>query len=434
MFITARDRGRVRDVLANWRERPVRTIVVTDGERILGLGDQGANGMGIPIGKLALYTACAGIDPALGMPVTIDVGTSNEDLLRDPFYPGLLQHRVPPHEYDALFDEFMHEAAMLFPGVLIQFEDFGTRNAFRLLARYRDHACCFNDDIQGTAAVCLAGLYSAIRAARVPELSAQKILFLGAGEAGIGIADLIVTALVADGMSHEAAARRCWFVDSKGLVVRSRPDLAGHKLPYAHDHAPIADLLTAVRQLRPTALIGVSGQGQAFTQPVIEAMSAIQARPIVFALSNPTANAECTAEQAYRWSEGRAVFASGSPFPAVAGERWSLVPSQANNAYIFPGIALGIVASGACRVTDAMFFAAARTLAASASDADLRRGSIFPPFSRIREVSAAIATAVATLAFDNSLTSSRRPPDLRSFIEARMYDTRYPTALETPVM
>ena len=425
LFITAQDRGRVAQVLQNWPYGPVRAIVVTDGERILGLGDLGANGMGIPVGKLSLYTACAGIHPDWCLPVTLDVGTENEQLLQDPLYSGLPQRRLRGDQYDALLDEFMHAVTGMFPRALVQFEDFATRNAFRLLDKYRRGARCFNDDIQGTAAMCLAGLYAALRLQPDPSLAAQTILFLGAGEAGIGIADLVVSALTADGLSTEEARRRCWFVDSKGLVVSGRGDLAEHKRAYAHDHEAIPDLLSAVQTLKPTALIGASGQPQAFTRPVVEAMAAINARPIVFALSNPTSKSECTAEDAYTWSHGRAVFASGSPFPPVEVHGQTFVPGQANNAYIFPGLALGVIASGARRVTDAMFSTAARTLAGAVREADLERGSVFPPIQTIREISTGIATAVATLAFEMGLAIEPPPDDVRRFIEGQTYDPAY---------
>lgn len=425
LFIAAQDRGRVAEILENWPYGPVRTIVVTDGERILGLGDLGANGMGIPVGKLSLYTACAGVDPAWCLPVTLDVGTENKKLLGDPLYIGLQQHRLPTDEYDALVAEFMDAVQRIFPRALVQFEDFSNKNAFRILRTYRDKACCFNDDIQGTAGVCLAGFYSALRVLPSSRLSAQKILFLGAGEAGTGIAALVVAAMAAEGVSEENARQRCWFVDSKGLVVRSRNDLAEHKMPYAHDHAPLPDLLSAVMSLRPTALIGVSGQSQTFDRPIIEAMSEINERPIIFVLSNPTSNSECTAEQAYVWSAGRAIFASGSPFPPVEYEGKTFVPGQANNAYIFPGVGLGVISCGAQRVIDEMFLTAARTLAAAVSQADLARGSIFPPLGRIREISASIATAVAQLAYERDLATEPKPEDLRAFVEARMYQPSY---------
>jgi malate dehydrogenase (oxaloacetate-decarboxylating)(NADP+) len=425
LFLSALDRGRLREVLANWPHQDVRTIVVTDGERILGLGDLGANGMGIPVGKLALYTACAGLDPSGSLPITLDVGTDNLELLADPLYAGLSQPRLRGEPYDAFIEEFMQAVAGLYPEALVQFEDFGNHNAFRLLATYRDRACCFNDDIQGTAAVTLAGLYSAMRLVPGGRLRDQRLLFLGAGEAGTGIADLVVDAMMAEGLKEDEARGRCWFVDSKGLVTAGRGDLAAHKRPYAHDHPPIANLLAAVTTLAPTALIGASGQPQTFTRAVLEAASAINDRPIVFALSNPTSKSECTAEQAYDASGGRAIFASGSPFAPVTHQGRTLVPGQANNAYIFPGVALGVVAVSARRVTSPMFLAAARTLAAGVGEDDLAKGRIFPPLARIREISAAIATAVATVAFDAGLASIPRPDDLRGVIERRMYDPSY---------
>ena len=425
LFISPQDRGRMADLMRNWPHGPVRAIVVTDGERILGLGDLGANGMGIPVGKLSLYTACAGIPPGWCLPITLDVGTQNELLQKDPLYIGRPHPRLTGHEYDELLDEFMQATALVFPRALVQFEDFGNRNAFRLLNTYRDRACCFNDDIQGTAAMCLAGLYAAMRLRGDSRLASQRILFLGAGEAAIGIADLAVIAMTAEGLSRDEARRRCWFVDSKGLVVSSRRDVTEHKRPYAHDHPPVPDLLSAVHALRPTALIGVSGQPQTFTRPVIEAMTALNDRPIVFALSNPTSRTECTAEQAYGWSHGRAIFASGSPFPPVdhAGARF--IPAQGNNAYIFPGVALGVIASGARRVTDAMFFTAARTLAAAVSEADLAQGSVFPALNRIRDISTSIATAVADVAFESGLATASRPDDVRALVESQIYVPTY---------
>ncbi|MGB2713691.1 MAG: NAD-dependent malic enzyme [Vicinamibacterales bacterium] len=425
MFVSARDRGRVVQILRNWPDGPVRVIVVTDGERILGLGDLGANGMGIPVGKLSLYTACGGIPPAWCLPVTLDAGTNNEGLLTDPLYIGLAQRRLPRDEYDALVDEFMEGVRTVFPAALVQFEDFGNTNAFRILHKYRDRACCFNDDIQGTASVTLAALYSALRLTPSSKIHDQRMLFLGAGEAGTGIASLMVGAMADEGVPEQEARQRCWFVDSKGLVVKGRADLAEHKLPFAHEHAPLSDLLTAVNALRPTVLIGVSGQPQTFNEPVVRAMSGLNERPVIFALSNPTSKAECTAEQAYEWSAGQAIFASGSPFPPLNYRGRLLVPAQANNAYIFPGVGLGVIASGAQRVTDEMFLTAARTLAARVSDEDLASGSLFPPLHRIRELSVSIATAVAQLAYARHLTSAPEVLDLQGSIEALLYRPAY---------
>ncbi len=424
LYVGADDRGRVREVLANWPQPDVRAIVVTDGERILGLGDLGANGIGIPIGKLSLYTACAGVHPGLTLPVMLDVGTENMDLLEDALYMGLRRRRVRGAEYDALIEEFVTAANERWPGVLIQFEDFGNQNAFRILEKYRDRVCTFNDDIQGTSAVTLAGIYSALRISR-GDLKKQKFLFLGAGEAGVGIADLIVAALVEQGVPVNEARRQCWLVDSKGLVVASRNDLQAHKRNYAHDASPAPDLLSAIRALKPTGLIGVSGRPGTFTKDVVEAMAALNERPIVFALSNPTANSECTAEEAYRWSGGRAMFASGSPFMPVLMNGKQFVPGQANNAYVFPGIALGIIASRTSRVTDEMFAEAARTLAQQVSKEALGEGLLFPPLASIRDVSVKIAMVVAKVAFDRKLATVSRPKDMEGFIRKQVFEPVY---------
>jgi malate dehydrogenase (oxaloacetate-decarboxylating)(NADP+) len=426
MFISADDRGRIRQVLANWPHRQVRAIVVTDGERILGLGDLGSSGMGIPVGKLSLYTACAGVHPAVTLPVAIDVGTENTKLLEDPLYLGLRRRRLRGPEYDELIEEFVAAANERWPGVLVQFEDFGNQNAFRLLSKYRDRVCTFNDDIQGTAAVTLAGLFSAMRATG-SDLRKQTVLFLGAGEAGVGIADLIVSTLVDMGVPREEAMRRCWLVDSKGLVVKSRTDLAAHKVPYAHDAPAAADLLAAIHDLKPTALIGVSGQPSSFPRPVVEAMAKLNERPIIFALSNPTAKAECTAEEAYRWTHGRAIFASGSPFPPVDLDGRRYIPGQANNAYVFPGVALGVIVSQASRVTDEMFAAAARTLADLVSKDALAKGLLFPPLSSIREVSVKIASAVARVAIERGLSKlpASSAENVEQVVRAEVFEPVY---------
>ncbi len=424
LYVSAADRGRIAGLVANWPDAEAAIVVVTDGERILGLGDLGANGMGIPIGKLALYTACAGMHPRRCLPVMLDVGTNNEALLADPLYIGLKQRRLARPEYDALMDEFIGAVTARFPGIVVQFEDFANHNAFRLLRSYRDRICCFNDDIQGTAAVTLAGLLSALRVTGA-GLDAQRILCLGAGEAATGICDLIVAAMAEAGLDGDAARGRCWMVDSKGLVVAGRNDLAAHKRPYAHAHAPVGSFLEAVRALRPTAIIGVGATPGTFTREVVEEMSRLNERPIVFALSNPTSRSECTAAQAYAWSGGRALFASGSPFDPVTQDGRHFVPRQGNNSYIFPGVGLGLVAVRATRATDAMFLEAARTLAAMVGEDDLAQGSLYPPLSRVREVSAAIAVAVARIAFEEGLARIALPGDLPGFIRGQMYDPHY---------
>ncbi len=424
LYITAADRGRIVQLLRNWPYPDVRMIVVTDGERILGLGDLGANGMGIPVGKLSLYTACAGVHPAQCLPIMLDVGTNNESLRNDPLYIGTPEPRLRGPAYDALVDELVQAVQQMFPQACLQFEDFGNANAFALLHHYENRVCCFNDDIQGTASVTLAGLYSAARLSGV-KLADMRILFYGAGEAGIGIGDLIVDALKSEGIGEAAARRQCWFVDSKGLVVKSRSDLVAHKLRFAHEHPPVQDLTAAIEAVQPHALIGVSGMAAAFTEGAVRTMGRLNRRPIVFALSNPTSKAECTAEQAYTWTEGRAIFASGSPFAPVTLDGRTHVPGQGNNAYIFPGVGLGIIASQATRVTNEMFLVAARTLAGLATEKDLAQGRVYPELGRIREVSAAIATAVATLAFERGLTRQIRPDDLAVLVRDNMYQPDY---------
>jgi len=424
LFISSRDKGSIADVLRNWPVSDIRLIVVTDGERILGLGDLGANGMGIPVGKLTLYTACAGVHPSYGLPIMLDVGTENTSLLDDPLYLGIGRRRLRGREYDELVEEFVTSVQEVFPGALIQWEDFANVNAFRILDRYRERVCCFNDDIQGTAAVTLAGVISALRITG-SRLAHQKPLFVGAGEAGIGTAGMVVSAMMNEGLSPGEARSRCWLFDSRGLVVESRDDLKEQKRPYAHAHEFIDDLTLAVRTLRPTALIGASGKGGLFTREVLEEMASINDRPIIFSLSNPTSKAECTAEQAYRWTQGRAIFASGSPFDPVPVGGKTLVPGQGNNAYIFPGVGLGIVVSGATRVTDEMFFAAARALASEVSNEDLESGCIYPSLQRIRVASASIAVAVARVAHESGLATVPKGEDLRFAVESQMYEPTY---------
>lgn len=424
LYITPDDKGHIAEVLSNWPQDDVRMIVVTDGERILGLGDLGANGMGIPIGKLTLYTACAGMPPSQCLPITLDVGTENMTLRNDPSYVGRATPRLRGEAYDALVDEFIEAVQERYPRACLQFEDFGNHNAFRLLARWRHRVCAFNDDMQGTAAVALAGLFSATRLTGTP-LTDMRLLFLGAGEAGIGIGDLVVEALMESGVSEAKARQQCWFVDSQGLVEQSRTGLAEHKQRYAHVHPPIADLLTAVETLKPHAIIGVSGTPGMFTTDVLTAMARLNARPIVLALSNPTSKAECTAEEAYIATDGRAIFASGSPFAPVTLAGRTHVPGQGNNAYIFPGVGLGVLVSESSRVTDEMFAAAAITLAAMVTEADLAMGRIFPDLAIIREVSLKIAIEVASIAFRRGLARCPEPTDLAAAVKAAMYEPAY---------
>ena len=423
LFISANDRGRIARLLKNW-PYPAKLIVVTDGERILGLGDLGANGMGIPVGKLSLYSACAGVNPEVCLPVMLDVGTNNEQLLKDPYYVGLRRKRLTGKAYYDFIDEFITAARKAFPSVLIQFEDFANHSAFQLLDKYRTQYCVFNDDIQGTAAVALAGLFSALRI-KGGKLSEERLLFLGAGEAATGIADLVVTAMMAEGLSEAEARKRIWLVDSRGLVVKDREGLNKHKLPYAHEHAPIGDFLSAIKTLKPTAIIGVAAVGGTFTPEVLRTMAEINEQPIVFALSNPTSKAECSAEEAYRHTDGHALFACGSPYDPVTLNGKTFVPRQGNNSYIFPGVGLGAIACGATLVTDEMFMAAARTLAGLVTDDDLKQGSLYPALPRIREVSLQIAAAVARVAYRRSLAVQQKPKNLLAHIKGQVYEARY---------
>ena len=424
-YVSLQDRGRIKEIMQNWPHKDVKIMVVTDGERILGLGDLGAQGMGIAIGKLALYTACAGIRPTHCMPVMLDVGTDNVKLLNDPLYNGLERHRKRGQEYDDFVDEFITAATEVFPDILIQLEDFGNSNAFRLLDKYRGKVPLFDDDIQGTGAVAVAGIIASMRITGA-ELSDQKILFLGAGEAGIGIADVFVAALADQGIPADEARKQCWFVDTKGLLVAGRDNIAEHKLPYAHEHQYTDSFLEAVQMLKPTAILGLSGQPQTFTEDIVRTMGEINERPIIFALSNPTSQAECTAEQAYAWTEGRAVFASGSPFDPVKLDNQTFVPGQGNNAYIFPGVGLGAIVSKARTITDDMFLAAAYSLANQVSEEDLERGRVYPSLQRIRQVSALIARDVARIAYDKGLAGKEEPEDVMADIRKYMYQPVYP--------
>ena len=421
LFISYQHAGHVRDVIERAPNKEVDVIVVTDGERILGIGDQGINGMGIPIGKLSLYTACAGIDPAKTLPVVLDVGTNREEYLNDPLYLGLRKPRSRGPEYRALVDEFITEARRRWPNVLIQFEDFGNQNAFKLLADYQEKILCFNDDIQGTASVVVSGLYSAMRIKK-EKLTDQMFLFFGAGEAACGIANLIADALVSEGLSREEALKHCALFDSKGLVTKSRMDeLAAHKKPFAHDYAKCTDFVEAIKMIKPTGIIGVAAQPRTFTTEVLEEMARLNERPIIFALSNPTSRAECTAEEAYRVTKGKALYASGSPFAPVEYEGKTFVPRQGNNSYVFPALGLGTVFSRSKWMPDGMFLVAAKKLAELVTDADLEQGSLYPSLDDIRPVSVKIGAAVAAYAYDNGLAGNERPADLEKAVEAFMY-------------
>lgn len=424
LFVSIKWRGRVREILRNWPVRDVRFIVVTSGQRVLGLGDLGANAMGIPIGKLALYTAAAGVPPQVTLPVMMDCGTDNEAMRRDPLYVGLRQPRPPVAELDDFVEEFVTAVQNEFPNCCIQFEDWGRADAFRLLARYRERVCCFNDDIQGSGAVVLAGILSALRITH-GNLSEQTFLFLGAGSAGLGIAEILTQALELEGVSPEQARERIWLFNSHGLLESNRDDLTDYQRPYAHRHAATRDFVAAIQSLKPTAIIGASTIAKAFGAPVIGAMARLNERPIVFALSNPTSHSECTAEEAYAWSEGRAVFASGSPYPTVRYRDQTFVPGQCNNMNIFPAMGLAVYATKARRLTDEMFIVAARALAEQVTPADLEAGLIYPPQSAMLKTEVYVANCIAKVIFERGLARVKEPQELGAFIESQIYRAEY---------
>lgn len=423
MTIGVKNQGSIKEVLKNWPHKDVRMIVVTDGERILGLGDLGANGMGIPIGKLALYTACAGIPPDQCMPVMLDVGTNNQALREDPLYLGLTQARISGAHYLELVDEFIQAVQEVFPKALIQFEDFLTPNAYILLEKYRNKILCFNDDIQGTAATALSGVLASCRLTG-HAFKDLRIMFLGAGSAATGIGDLIMRALVAEGLTEQEAAQRLWFVDQHGLICKNRDDLMPHNLPYAHEQ-PQLSFIGALNEFRPHVLIGATGVGGTFNHKVVKTMCKFNQRPVLLALSNPTSRAECTAEQAYEWSEGKAIFASGSPFEPVTIEGRHFVPGQGNNVYIFPGVGLGALASDARIVTDDVFLLAAKVLAEKVTDTELANGTIYPNLQNIRKISLDIAERVANFIVEHKLHRSEQPKDMRTVLQDMMYNPIY---------
>jgi malate dehydrogenase (oxaloacetate-decarboxylating)(NADP+) len=425
MYLPITARGRLRGILSNWPLPDVRFIVATDGERILGLGDLGVGGMGIPVGKLALYTACAGIPPQMTLPITLDVGTNNQALLEDPLYLGLRQNRVRGAEYDAFIDEFVQAVQSLFPKCCLQWEDFANVNAVPILARYRDKICTYNDDIQGTAAVALAGIIAALRITG-GKLREQRFLFLGGGSAATGIAALISEAMVQEGLSIEQAHGRNWLYDVNGLMTSSRTDLANFQMPFAHEHAQVKSFAEAVDAIRPTGIIGVSTVPKLFNRDVIEAMAKVNQRPIIFPYSNPTSRSECTAEEAYKWSGGRAVFASGSPFPPVEIDGRRLVPGQGNNVYIFPAMGMAVLATEAKRVTEEMFIVAARAVAEQVTEANLSIGLIYPPTSNIYNASLNTAARIAEYIFDHNLAGIPRPADIAAHIRDLAYRPAYP--------
>ena len=442
MYLSLKHKGRVREVLQSWPEKDVRVICVTSGGRILGLGDLGANGMPIPIGKLQLYTACAGVPPNYLLPMHFDFGTNNKELLNDPLYLGLRQPRISGAELDEFVDEFVDAVQDVFPNCCIHFEDWGGVDAIRLLARYRDRVCCYNDDIQGTAGIVLAGLINALKITG-GQLKEQRILFLGAGSAAIGLANLFVSALGQQGVAPEAARQQVQMFDTQGLVVAGRPGLPAHKLPYAHKLPPskpfnhldpaseCPQIVAAVEAFKPTVLIGVSGKalpanaGRLFSREVVEAMAHFNERPIIFALSNPTEHHECLPEEAYAWSSGTAVYAGGVPFQPVHLNGKTYLPSQANNLYIYPAVGLAIHVTKAKRVTDEMFIEAAQATADQVTPEQLKLGMLFPPQSNILATEIKTAERVAELVFTRGLAGVPRPKDLHAFVKSHLYTPEY---------
>jgi len=438
LFITIHDKGHVYDVIKNWPERDVRAIVVTDGERILGLGDLGAQGMGIPVGKLALYTALAGIPPHQLLPITLDVGTNRQELLDDLDYIGVRHKRVTGEAYDEFIDEFMEAVVRRYgQNCLIQFEDFGNHNAFRFLEKYRNKYCTFNDDIQGTASVAVAGVIAALTATNT-KLKDHTFLFQGAGEASIGIANLIAMAMEKrEGIPFEEALKHIWLKDSRGLIVKGRSSggISEHKAPFAHEHAEMKELGDIVKELKPTVLIGAAAVPRVFTPEIIRDMASFNDKPVIFALSNPTSQAECTAEEAYIHSDGRAVFASGSPFPTFTGFGKTYEPGQGNNAYIFPGASLAVIAAGIHHISDSVFLSAAEGLAEMVTEDDLAVGRLYPPLDNIREISVQIAKKVAEEAYQAGTASTYpEPEDKEAFIRATLYDYNYDNKSALPTL
>ncbi len=436
MYLSIKRKGHVKEVLRNWPVKDVRFICVTNAGRILGLGDLGANGMGIPIGKLQLYTAAAGVPPQGLLPMYLDAGTNNEPYLADPLYVGLRQHRPPTEVLYAFVDEFVDAVQEVFPNCCLHFEDWTGVDAIALLARYRNKVSCYNDDIQGTAGVTLAGMINALKITG-GQLKDQRILFLGAGSAAIGLADLIVSALGQQGIAPDVARQQIRLFDTQGLVVAGRPGLTAHKRPYAHklapskpfDHLDLASecpqIAAAVEDFKPTTLIGVSTVGKLFSREVVEAMSRHNVRPIIFALSNPIEKHECLPGDAYEWSRGKVVYAGGVQFPPVHLNGQTFLPSQANNLYIFPAVGMAIYATNAKRVTDEMFIEAAHAVADQVNTEQLKLRMLFPPQSNILEVEIQTAARVAKLVFDERLARVDRPADMVAFIRQHVYKPEY---------
>jgi len=424
MYLSITRRGRVKEILKNWPQKDVRFICVTDGGRILGLGDLGANGAGIPIGKLQLYTACAGVPPQFLLPMYLDAGTTNEQYLHDPLYLGMRKTRPSTEELFSFVDEFVEAVQEVFPKCCIHFEDWTGKDAVHLLKRYRDKYCVYNDDVQGTAGITLAGMINATKI-KGTKLKDEKYLFLGAGSAGIGLADLLCSVLVAQGVTLKEAQSRVYMFDINGLLESTRKDLFDFQLPYAHQHAPTRDFVTAIESIKPTTIIGVSTIGGAFNRKVIEAMARINERPIILALSNPTEHAECTPEQAYTWSKGKAIYAAGVQFPPVHYNGQTFLPGQAHNFYIFPAIGMAIFATQAKRVTDEMFIEAGQAVADQVPSELLKQGLLYPLQSNILESEIQTAARVAKLVFESGLATVSCPTDMIAFIRKHVYKPEY---------
>nr|WP_298250304.1 NAD-dependent malic enzyme [uncultured Halomonas sp.] len=429
LFISYTDRDRMDDILRSSTKEKVKVVVVTDGERILGLGDQGIGGMGIPIGKLALYTACGGISPAYTQPIMLDVGTNNQALLDDPMYMGWRHPRISQEEYDAFIEQFIAAVKRRWPGVLLQFEDFAQANAVPLLTRYRDELCCFNDDVQGTAAVVVGTLMAACKA-RGESIAQQRVVFVGAGSAGCGIAEQVVVAMQAEGLTEREARARIYMVDREGLVTDDQDWLRDFQVRLAHEAGFTEgwsgqELLETVRQVKPTVMIGVCGRPGIFTEEVVRTMHAGCETPVIMPLSNPTSQAEALPEDVIRWTDGAALVASGSPFAPVEYEGRSIPIAQCNNAYIFPGIGLGVVAAQARRVTDDMLMAASRALAREAPIVKEGKGALLPPLDKIRELSSAIAFDVAGQAQGEGVALKTNGIKLREAIERNSWTPEY---------
>ena len=424
MYLSITRRGKVKEILKNWPQQDVRFICVTDGGRILGLGDLGANGAGIPIGKLQLYTACAGVPPQYLLPMYLDAGTNNEQYLHDPLYLGMRKTRPAAEDLYSFVDEFVQAVQEVFPKCCIHFEDWTGKDAVHLLQRYRDKYCVYNDDVQGTAGITLAGMINAAKV-KGTKLKDEKYLFLGAGSAGIGLADLLCSALAAQGMTRKEAQSRVHMFDVNGLLESSRKDLFDFQLPYAHQHTPTRDFVAAIESLKPTTIIGVSTIGGAFNQKVIQAMARINERPVILALSNPTEHAECTPEQAYTWSKGKAIYAAGVQFAPVHYNGQTFLPGQANNFYIFPAVGMAIFATQAKRVTDEMFIEAGQAVADQVPPDLLKQGLLYPLQSNILETEIQTAARVAKLVFDAGLAQVPRPTDMIAFIRKHVYKPAY---------